>query len=274
MILDVINSGSEGNCYILHNDKEALVLECGEPLKKVTEILDGASKIKGCLITHEHGDHAEYIKQYVNRGIKCYSTIGTATQLAEKEGGHIYTFPIGAVKKLGGFVVMSFRTFHDYPKPRAVEPCGYLISHEETGVVLFATDTHHIVSSFKELINDMRTKVSSDETLSNVKVDDYMSNVMIECNYKRDILENNIETCLIKKYVGERVLQTHFSLENCIETLRANDLSQVNNIVLLHLSKTNADEFLFKAEVSKATNKKVYIADKGLRLIDFNRIKR
>lgn len=275
MILDVINSGSKGNCYILHNNKEALVLECGEPVKMVTEILKGASMIKGCLITHEHGDHADYTKQYVMRGIPCYSTVGTATILADKGkgGGCIITLPIGAVKELGGFIVMPFRTFHDYPSVRAVEPCGYLISHEETGVVLFATDTHHIEGSFKELINIMRTNALSNEKLKDVAIDDYVSNIMIESNYKTSFLEKNFADGIIDKRRAERTIQTHFSLENCIETLKANDLSSVNNIVLLHLSQENANEYLFRGEVSKATNKKVYVAKKGLRLIDFNRIK-
>ena len=43
-----------------------------------------------------------------------------------------------------------------------------------------------------------------------------------------------------------------------------NDLSNVANIVLLHLSSNNSDEHLFVSEVQKITGKAVYAAKPGL----------
>jgi ribonuclease BN (tRNA processing enzyme) len=54
------------------------------------------------------------------------------------------------------------------------------------------------------------------------------------------------------------------SLQTCIKTLKANDLSQVNNIVLIHLSDRNSDESRFKSDVERATGKVVHVADKGM----------
>ncbi len=57
MVLKVISSGSKGNGYILENDNEALLLECGCNFKSVNEAINfNVSKISGCLITHEHLD--------------------------------------------------------------------------------------------------------------------------------------------------------------------------------------------------------------------------
>jgi hypothetical protein len=53
------------------------------------------------------------------------------------------------------------------------------------------------------------------------------------------------------------------SLDTCIGFLRKNDLSKVNNIVLIHLSDGNSDEKLFKSEVENATGKTVTVADNG-----------
>jgi len=56
MVLSVINSNSKGNGYILENDNEALLIECGCRLLDVKKALDfNISKVVGCLISHEHG---------------------------------------------------------------------------------------------------------------------------------------------------------------------------------------------------------------------------
>jgi hypothetical protein len=60
------------------------------------------------------------------------------------------------------------------------------------------------------------------------------------------------------------------SLDTCIETLRMNDLSAVNNIVLIHLSDSNSNAEAFQAAVREATGKTVHIASKGLD-INFNK---
>jgi phosphoribosyl 1,2-cyclic phosphodiesterase len=55
MVLSVINSGSEANGYIIQNDSEALILECGCKLSETKKALDwNVRKIVGCLISHEH----------------------------------------------------------------------------------------------------------------------------------------------------------------------------------------------------------------------------
>jgi hypothetical protein len=60
------------------------------------------------------------------------------------------------------------------------------------------------------------------------------------------------------------------SLDTCIKTLKANDLSLVNNIVLIHLSDSNSNEIEFKKEVKQATGKTVTVANNGIS-IDFNK---
>ena len=55
MVLSVINSSSDANGYIIHNESEALILECGCKLIDVKKALDwNIRKVVGCLISHEH----------------------------------------------------------------------------------------------------------------------------------------------------------------------------------------------------------------------------
>ena len=57
MMFSVIGSGSKGNGYILHNDNEALVIECGVPFMEYKKALNfNIAKIKGCIVSHKHLD--------------------------------------------------------------------------------------------------------------------------------------------------------------------------------------------------------------------------
>ena len=44
------------------------------------------SKIVGCIVTHEHGDHAKYYHEFVKSGIDVYSTDGTKESLLKSHG--------------------------------------------------------------------------------------------------------------------------------------------------------------------------------------------
>lgn len=127
------------------------------------------------------------------------------------------------------------------------EPLGFFINHEETGNILFATDTYYLPSTFAGL-----------------------NNVLIECNYRLDILEENIANGRLPVPVRNRTLKSHLSYDNCVQALQANDLTKVNNIVLLHLSNDNSHAEEFRAGIKKATGKTVYIAEAGL-VINLNK---
>jgi phosphoribosyl 1,2-cyclic phosphodiesterase len=82
-----------------------------------------------------------------------------------------------------------------------------------------------------------------------------------------DILEENTQNGRVSATQRNRTLQSHMSYDTCLETLRANDLSKVNNIVLIHLSNGNSHAQEFKDGIQKATGKNVHIAESGLELL-------
>ena len=244
MKLKVLGSSSKGNCYILENDSEALILEAGVKFSEVKHALNyNIKKVVGCLITREHKDHAGKINEVLNATIPVYASAGTI-QNTKIEG---YRLPLiceaGNLLTLGGFQIIPFATMHD-----CAEPLGFYINHEETGNILFATDTYYLPNTFGNL-----------------------NNVLIECNYRLDILEANIAAGRLPFAVRNRTLKSHFSYDNCVQALQANDLTRVNNIVLIHLSDGNSNAEEFRAGVKKATGgKTVHIAEAGL-VINFNK---
>ena len=140
--------------------------------------------------------------------------------------------------KLGNFTILPFDVKHD-----CNEALGFLIHHPETGNVLFVTDSYYVPYTFANL-----------------------SNILIEANYRMDLLEKNIAAGRIPARLRDRTLQSHMSLETCKEALLANDLSKVNNIILIHLSDGNSNAEEFEQDISQATCKTVSIAEKGLKI--------
>ena len=74
----------------------------------------------------------------------------------------------------------------------------------------------------------------------------------------------------ISSFIKDRVLRSNFSLENAIQFLNENDLSQVNTINLIHLSSSNSNAVEFQQKVAEATGKLVTVLEKGLS-VDFNK---
>lgn len=244
MQLTVINSNSQGNAYILESTAgEALLIECGVNFSKIKEALSfNLKKVVGCLVTHEHGDHAKAINEVIAAGINVYATEGTHTATGTvRSHRSVITFS-GDEFKVGSFKVKAFDVEHDVN-----EPVGFLIYHEECGKILFITDSYYCKYTFSGL-----------------------NQVIIEANYCQRILDDRVAAGANPKFLRDRVITSHMSLDTCKKMLGANDLSQVKNIVLIHLSDGNSDEKRFKYEVEQQTGKQVHIAVPGLK-VNFNK---
>lgn len=244
MNLNIISTGSKGNAYVLSNDSEALLIECGVNILDIKKALNyDYSKVKGCIVTHEHNDHAKSINEVMKLGINVYATNGTLQKTSPENTSH-RKFVLENKKQitLGGFTVMPFDVKHD-----ASEPVGFLIHHEDCGKVLFLTDTYYCEYTFTGL-----------------------NNIIIEANYSLDIINQKYGADSGKEFLRNRILKSHFSLENCKGLLAANDLSKVNNIVLIHLSDSNSHELNFKKEVEEQTGKTVTVGNNNV-IINFNK---
>lgn len=244
MELKILGSSSAGNCYVFDNGMEALILECGISFEDVKRSVNfDISRIVGCVVSHEHGDHAKEVQKFLNAHIPVHASAGTIKAIKVKSNSQMLN-PIEANKPftLGNFKILAFDVQHD-----AAQPFGFLISHPETGITLFATDTYYLAYKFKGL-----------------------NNILIECNYRLDILRRNLSNGSVPIITKDRIIESHMSYDTCLEVLLANDLSDVNNIVLIHLSDSNSNALEFHAGIKEATGKNVHIADRGV-ILKFNK---
>lgn len=246
MRLLIIGSSSAGNAYILENDQEALLIECGVRFDKVQSALrHNLRKVAGCIVTHEHGDHAKSIRDVMAKGIDVYASEGTFAALNIDFGYRAQIMRSEQQYKIGGFTVMPFDVQHD-----VAEPFGFIIHHPECGNVLFLTDSYYCKYNFNGI---------------------QLHNIIIEANYCQTIIDRKVLDGVNPKFLRDRVIQSHMSLKTCKEMLAANDLSATNKIVLIHLSDGNSDAARFKKEVEEQTGKQVYVADAGMVIENFNK---
>lgn len=227
-------SGSAGNSYAVDDGASVLLLEAGIRAKRM---MSGYAallpRVSGCLITHEHQDHAAAASELTKRGIDLYATAGTLEELGPMECPYrCHTVRAGEQFRAPGWTVLPWEAKHD-----AAEPVGYLLRSGATGEkLLFATDTYYIPNRFRDL---------------NV--------IMVECNYSMPALRRAIAEGRTADVQRNRLMHSHFSLENVRDFFLANDLAAVSHIYLIHLSKANADPEEFQKEIKALTGKPVTI---------------
>ncbi|KIO60203.1 hypothetical protein B4065_0129 [Caldibacillus thermoamylovorans] len=229
--IKTLATGSKGNCYYVTDGYSPILLECGIRFRDVQKRLNfKTSNLVGCLVTHEHKDHCGGLNDVLKAGINCYMSPGTATAI----GINHHRIKKVAVKKqftLGTWTILPFDVQHDVS-----EPFGFLLQNQSGEKLLFITDTYYVKYKFPSI-----------------------THIMVECNYSREILVQNIVNGRVPKVMKKRLERSHFSLENVKEFLKANDLSKVQEIWLLHLSDNNSNEEQFKREIQELTSKLVFV---------------
>lgn len=238
MKIDILASGSSGNAYVLNDGKDTLLLECGIKWSTIAEHFGyRTNHIKGVLVSHEHGDHAQGVKEALKTGLNIYASEGTFNALRLTDNHHLHIIKHNKQVQIGSFIVMPFATEHD-----AAEPLGFLVYSTFTKEkVFFATDTYYIHWQFNAL--------------------DY---IMIECNYQLDIVQDNVDSGALPKALVPRLMKSHMSLKNCIDFLKHQDLSKCKTIYLLHLSDGNSNAEQCKQTVVEEIGIPTIVAQKGI----------
>ena len=233
--LHVISSSSLGNSYALDSGNEILLLEAGVKMADVKRAINfRLADVVGCILSHEHGDHAKYAAEYAKFGVDVY---GPEDIMEKKQFpfGKFHPLLAERTKKIGEFRVVPFDNFHDTPI------FGYLINHPSCGSILFSTDTY--------------------------KMGLYVSGIrhyLIEANYSDELLKQNVWDGAIDKKQADRIMLSHMSLEYTIKYLHDCDAQKsARTITLCHLSERNSDPELFRNAVAGAFGIPTFIASKG-----------
>lgn len=239
--LKILGSGSSGNSYALIADNgEILAIEAGCKFMDFKKMIDWKiSNVVGCIVTHEHLDHARYIKDFMQSGIPVYTAFETQSALETITGERTIALSPNKSYQISSFTVVPFNV----PNDTEIECYGYLIKHEEMGKLLFLTDLEYCKYDF-----------------SSMKVEQ----IMVEANYSMDLVDRDEPNY-------EHRLRGHMSLDTALKFISTNDNPALRNVVLIHLSDKSGDPALFKQKTEETVKygANVYIAEKGLE-VDMN----
>lgn len=232
MRLIVIGSSSKGNSYALESIDEILLLEAGCPMKEVKKDINWkVSKVVGCVVTHQHGDHIGKILDYCNAGFPIYTNDETAEFIETTYGEKVIGIAEFQRVQLGGFVVQPFYLPHN-----EIPNFGYLIEHPEMGKLLFMTDMEYCKYDF-----------------SGLRVD----HLLLEANYDMELVDKNIPNYAHK-------LLGHCSIQTTCELIRANRSPELKNVILCHLGAfSDAISFIADAEEVAGGGVVVGVANAG-----------
>ena len=238
-----LNSGSNGNCYYVGNDTEAVLIDAGISCKE-TEIRMqrlGLSmlKVKALFISHEHSDHIRGVcvmaKKY---NIPVYITPGTLLncKFSKLKPELIRTLQSFENYNIGSLNIIAFPKVHD-----AAEPHSFIVSCGQTKVGIF-TDLGVVC---KQLIHHFKQCDAA----------------FLEANYDEDMLHQGSYPYYLKRRISGG--EGHLSNKQALALFLEHKPENLSHLVLAHLSKdNNSPELVQQLFDTHAAGTKIIVASR------------
>lgn len=237
-----IASGSNGNCYYIGNETEAILVDVGISRKQVLERMKSinldASKVKAIFISHEHADHYRGVRVLSNKlSVPVYLTQKTFEKGWKNSRPTSYRFfKPGDVIEVGSFKIHSFLKNHD-----AAEPCSFRIEYNNINIGVF-TDIGEPCDNLLEHFSKCNA-------------------MFLESNYDDEMLINGSYPQHLKVRIASN--KGHLSNNQASKLLNDNLSKQLELVILSHLSgDTNTPELAFKAFEKFQDNLKIEVASR------------
>jgi phosphoribosyl 1,2-cyclic phosphodiesterase len=213
-----LNSGSNGNCYYVGNNEEAVFIDAGLTCKetelRMTRLGLDIKRVKAIFISHEHSDHISGVSSLVAK----YQIPVYVTEPTLKKAGfwkirkHIFHFTADQPVLIGTFRITAFPKKHD-----ACDPHSFVVSASKMNIGVF-TD---IGEPCDQLIHYFKQCHAA----------------FLESNYDEAMLENGRYPFFLKNRI--RGGNGHLSNRQALELYINHRPSYMSHLLLSHLSKEN-----------------------------------
>lgn len=211
-----LNSGSNGNCYYIGNESEAVFIDagltCRETERRMKDLGLIMNKIKAIFLSHEHTDHIKGAGEIAEKyGIPVFQTklTGNSTGLYKAITKELISFK---EVYIGELCVTAFPKLHD-----AVDPHSFIVNHKEVTVGVF-----------------------TDIGVACKRVIEYFSKcnaAFLEANYDKDLLKAGRYPAFLKNRISGG--KGHLSNHEAFEVFKVHRSKFISHLFLSHLSKEN-----------------------------------
>jgi phosphoribosyl 1,2-cyclic phosphodiesterase len=133
-----LNSGSNGNCYYIGNETDAILVDggisCRETEKRMKRLGLSIKKVRAIFISHEHGDHIHGVPVLSRRHqLPVYITAPTLNNGRITIAQELTrAFKPYQEVKIGNLVITGFPKLHD-----ACDPHSFIVSDHEVTIGVF-----------------------------------------------------------------------------------------------------------------------------------------
>jgi phosphoribosyl 1,2-cyclic phosphodiesterase len=213
-----LNSGSNGNCYYVGNDTEAVLIDagisCRETVRRMTRLGLPMERVKAIFVSHEHIDHIRGIPQLARQHyLPVYMTQRTWQHARLPQPRYpVYPFDANVPISIGELRVTAFPKFHD-----AADPHSFIVAQGAVQVGVFTdigTPCQHVVHHFSQC-----------------------HAAFLEANYDDDMLALGRYPWPLKRRIMSDV--GHLSNAQALTLFRQHRPAHMSHLLLSHLSQDN-----------------------------------
>jgi phosphoribosyl 1,2-cyclic phosphodiesterase len=218
LFISSLNSGSNGNCYYVGNEQEAVLIDVGISCRQTeTRLLRlglSMEKVKAIFISHEHTDHISGLAQLAG---KYKLPVFITPKTLKRSRLVLQGFPVNPLFGnepvwIGELCITAFPKHHD-----AADPHSFMIAFEDTKVGVFTdigAPCEHLIHHFSQC-----------------------HAAFLEANYDEEMLDRGRYPYFLKQRI--RGGKGHLSNQQALTLFRDHKPAFMSHVLLSHLSKDN-----------------------------------
>ncbi|MBG9756381.1 MBL fold metallo-hydrolase [Lysinibacillus sphaericus] len=222
MKVDILASGSSGNCIALTTNETTILIDAGiaktKIEKRLLEVGITPNNVKAIFVTHAHSDHIKGLPLANKYKIPVYAGEREWKNITTVEDDLIRPIGVGGIFGCGHFIVSHFNVHHD-----AIDPRGYIVWTLDNFKVSICLDTGKVD---KEMLQHMQGSniyiIEANHEPRMVEASDYPNSVKARILSHVGHLSNEQTATALRELVrgkGERIYLTHLSSKNNLPTL-------------------------------------------------------
>ena len=225
LFITSLNSGSNGNCYYIGNEQEAVLVDagisCRETETRMKRLGLSMTKVKAIFVSHEHTDHIRGLEGLARKyRLPVYitpDTRGNSRLIFDNIG--LQSFRAYEPVRIGELTITGFPKFHD-----AADPHSFVVAYQDIKVGVFTdigTPCQHVIRHFQQC-----------------------HAAFLEANYDEEMLDKGYYPHHLKRRIkGDK---GHLSNAQALALFTAHKPACMSHVLLSHLSRDNNNPELVK----------------------------